>query len=140
AVRDRLIRRGPAPPRHRLPLRKRGHLPARGRLHQRPPERHRRRPRHPRPQRQRPARHRTGTPGNHQLSDEDEVISQVIPPVWRPPTVTSPGAVRDTAHGTLDTLLRLPCPTADRGPRRCPQSPLPDASWAREVLLDPNTL
>jgi Amidohydrolase len=37
AVRDRLTRRGPPPPRNRLPLRKRGHLLVRGRLHQRPP-------------------------------------------------------------------------------------------------------
>ena len=54
AVRDRLVRRGPAPPRNRLPLRKRRHLHPRGRLHQRPADRPERRPRHPRPERQAP--------------------------------------------------------------------------------------
>jgi len=70
---NRLTRRGPAPPRNRLPLRKRGHICPRGRLHQRPPDRHERRPGHPRPERQRPARRRLGTPGNRQLLGEDEV-------------------------------------------------------------------
>ena len=138
AVRDRVIRRGPAPARNRLPLRERGHLCPRGRLHQGPAGRPDCRPGHPRPERQRPARHRTGTPGNRQLPGEDGVILLVIPPVWRPPTVTSlaPCARWRTARSI--SCLGSPCPAADRGARRSPTTS--DGIWADEVLLDPDTL